>query len=132
MEWYVMLREFNGKRIVPFNIFNSAKFNDGVEKLLNDFITFDDFKEKLKNELMYAFWCKSEYEIAVGGLFSKYPAEFDKIDIYTQVLPNLDILAHYIIDFYNKCLYKCLYTENVKCLKGVDCNEKRNCNETIQ
>lgn len=101
MEWYVMLHEFNGKKIVPFNIFNSTKFSGGVEKLLKGFVTFDDFKEKLKSELMYAFWCKSEYEIAVGGLSSKYPDEFDKIDVYTQVLPNLDILAHYIIDFYN-------------------------------
>lgn len=101
MEWYVLNYSWNDKKVNEFNIFNSSRFKDGVEKLLKNFITFEDFKEKLEKELMYAFWSKAEYEIMVADLFCEEPDEWEKIDIYTQVKPNLDILAHYIIDYYN-------------------------------
>ena len=100
MEYYVLFHEFNNDEIKMWNIFNNSKFNDGVQELLKKFITFSDFKEKLKSLAVYCFWCKSEYEIICSGLNEEYDKEY-KIDIYTQIEPNLDMLARYIIDCYN-------------------------------
>lgn len=99
MEYYVLYENFNEKKIEPFNIFNSARFSEGLKELLENFITFEDFVEKLDNELIYAFWSKSEYEVIVDSLFHDIST---KIDIYDQVKPNIRLLANYIIEEYNK------------------------------
>lgn len=101
MEWYVLNHDFNANKVESFNIFGNSKFINYVAEALTNFITYDDFKEQIRKNLMYCFWSKTEYEIAVGGLLSKYPEDFEKIDVYSQVLPNLDTLCHYIIDTYN-------------------------------
>ena len=100
LKWYVIYHDFNNDKIESFNIFHSSNFRDGVEKELKKYTDFESFKKEIKNWLMYSFWSKSEYEIICSGLFEK--SEQYKIDIYYQVLPNLDILANYIIDEYNK------------------------------
>lgn len=99
MEWYVLRENFNEKKIENWNIFNSIKFSEGVKELLDNFVTFEDFVEKLDKELMYSFWSKAEHEIIVSDLFNKVN---QKIDIYNQVKPNIKILADYIINEYNK------------------------------
>ena len=45
---------------------------------------------------MYYYWCKSEFEIEVGGLFAKHQKEFEKIDIYRQIEMNLDRITEYV------------------------------------
>ena len=99
MQWYVLRHEFNSDKIVPFDIFSNTRFKEGVDKLLEEFISLDDFKEKLDKELKYNFWSRAEYEMMCSGLFDRNKAY--KIDVYSQVVPNLDILAKYIIEKYN-------------------------------
>ena len=101
MEWYVLIENFNEKKIDYYNIFNNIKFSEGVKELLENFITFEDFVEKLEKKLMYAFWCKAEYEVIVSDLFETFNK---KIDIYSQVKPNIKILAEYIIEKHNEQL----------------------------
>ena len=74
LKWYVLNYDFNEKKVENFNIFRSARFVEGVQDLLEHYITFEDFVEKLESELRYAFW---------------------------KVKPNVRILAKYIIDNYN-------------------------------
>lgn len=100
MEWYVLNYNFNEKKVETFNIFRNARFSEAIQELLENYITFDDFVEKLKNEVKYSFWSKREYEISVGDAFC-VEEELEKWDIFMQVLPNIKILAKYIIDFYN-------------------------------
>ena len=101
MKWYVLNYDFNNKKVENFDIFRSVKFSRGVQELLDNYITFDDFVEKLKNEVKYSFWSKREYEISVGDAFCGGD-DLEKWDISMQVLPNIEILAKYIIDIYNK------------------------------
>ena len=63
LEWYVLNYDFNRKKVENFNIFRSSRFVDGVKELLDNYITFEDFVEKLENELKYSFWSKREYEV---------------------------------------------------------------------
>ena len=102
MKWYVLWHEFNSDKIEPYNIFNNVRFKEEVDKLLKEFVSLDDFKEKLDSELRYNFWSRAEYEIMCSGLFDRNKAY--KIDIYSQVVPNLDVLARYIIEEYDRKL----------------------------
>lgn len=102
LKWYVLLHDPNKNDIYSFNIFDNWRFSEDVEEELKKYTTFEAFKERIERLLTYYFWSKAEYEIAVGGLFDKYPDEFEKIDVYNQVVPNIDILSRYIVEDYNK------------------------------
>lgn len=102
MEWYVLNYEWNKRKIIKYNIFNNINFKEGIENLLKEFITYEDFIERLDSLLKYCFWCKREYEISVGDLFEQDLNKYEKIDVYSQIKPNIKILAKYIIDKYNE------------------------------
>lgn len=101
LKWYVLIHDFNKDEIKNFNIFDSGKFIRGINIALKDYDSYGKFKEDVRGALFYAFCSKAEYEIICKGLVSKEDNEF-KIDVYKQVLPNLDILARYIITEANK------------------------------
>jgi hypothetical protein len=104
MEWYVLNYDFNGKRIEQFNIFRSVRFCEGVKKLLDEFITMDDFIEKLTSQVKYCFWCKREYEISAGDLYEHDLNKYERVDVSDQVLPNIKALAEYIVNYHNNQL----------------------------
>ena len=96
LKWYVLIHNFNTDEIMRFNIFDSMNFTKYAERAIKKYINYETFKEDVRGALFYAFCSKAEYEIICKGLVSKEDNEF-KIDVYKQVLPNLDILARYII-----------------------------------
>ena len=56
MEWNVLRYDFNEKKIVNFNIFNSVRFSEYVEEMRNQiWDSIDKFIEKLNDNLMYCF-----------------------------------------------------------------------------
>lgn len=101
LEWYVLEHDFNSDQIRQFNIFNSVNFDKWLNVALKKYETYEKFREDLRSALFYAFCSKAEYEIICKGLVSIKDNEF-KIDVYEQVLPNLDILAKYILTEVNK------------------------------
>jgi hypothetical protein len=102
LRWYVLNHNFNANTITKFNIFDSSRFNDCLDNLIKKYSNFEDFKIKLKNDLRYCFWSKAEYEIIAGGLFAREGNDFFKIDVYSQIEPNIDILADYIFEKVNE------------------------------
>ena len=99
MEWYVLNYDFNKKQIIKFNIFNNIKFYSGVKELLENYTDIDDFISGLTSLLRYCFWCKREYEISVGDAFENDLDKYVKLDIFEQVIPNVKVLAYYIINY---------------------------------
>lgn len=98
MKWYVLNWDFNGKRLENYNIFQNAKFNDGVKELLEKGVgEYEVFVEELTSLARYCFWCKAEYEIMIGDLFVKDVNELTKVDIYSQIVPNIERIADYIL-----------------------------------
>lgn len=95
LKWYVLHQSFNKEEIEPYNVLQG--WEERIRKARKKVKTKTEFKEWLKKEFMYYYWSRSEYEIVVGGLFSKYPKEFKKVDIWSQIEPNLDIITDYII-----------------------------------
>ena len=103
-EFYVLNYDFNGKKIEAFNIFCNVKLLDGIDRLLVEYISIDDFCEKLDSLLRYCFWSKREYEISVADAFEEDLSKYEKIDVYRQVAPNLKLIANLIIDYHNENL----------------------------
>ena len=93
LEWNVLMQDFNSGKIKNCNIFG----NDFILEIQSAEIkTYLELREYIDKWAKYHYWSKTEYEIAVGGLFSKYPDEFEKIDIYRQIRMNLDRITEYV------------------------------------
>jgi len=104
LEWYVLNRNMNTDKIENFNIFNNwvmkSDILDLCERYYDQQMNFKTFVKLLKNIIMYYEWSRCEYEIAVGPPFDENLDHYVKIDCYQQVLPNIEILAKYVIDTY--------------------------------
>lgn len=100
LEYYALNHDFNSDKIYFINVLAYIKPEELRKKIKKGEIhSFDTLKEYLDKEFMYHFWSRSEYEIQVGGLFSKED-KFEKWDVYQQTKPNLDMITEYVI---NKC-----------------------------
>ena len=97
MEWNVYYHDPNKQEIRPLNIFNHSRFNNDVQEHLKKCKDKGEFAEKLQTELMYNFWCKSEYEILIcPWCFRKREDEEIKVDIYSQVMLNWERFLDYV------------------------------------
>ncbi len=113
-EWYVLNEErgraekpefdsypYTGGNIKPYNIFDNVHVYESTVKLCEDFkkktMTLNEFTEELRKIVMWQEWARCEYEICVCGLFEE---EGHKIDCYQQMLPNLKIMAKYVLQTY--------------------------------
>ena len=68
MVWNVYERDFNSREIKVFNIFDHYSFRESVAKLKKKKFPKEEFAKRLKLEVMYYFWTKSEYEV-VASIF---------------------------------------------------------------
>ena len=108
-------KEFESYNIIPYLV---SCYDDTKDKP----ITFDDFKEFVKKESMYQWWSRCEYEIVLSPWpyitspserydkkgendikawkehWNKHLKECKKIDIYYQIMMNLDVITTLVID----------------------------------
>lgn len=58
--------------------------------------TFEEFKKFIKDESMYQFWSRCEYEI----ILVDWPCQKveEKWDVYDQIMMNIDILTNLIME----------------------------------
>lgn len=98
LRWYAFEYDWNKKGVVRTNVLNTTLVEYAIKILQKNKITkVEDFKEVLKGELMYYYWCKSEHEVMVSGLFPSNLDNAVKIDIWYQLEPNLDRIVEYVI-----------------------------------
>ena len=72
LEWNVIWYDFNGRKISTYNILSHSKFIEDVKKDAKEdygeqLPDYEEFKERVKKELQYYFWCKCEYEVIVSA-----------------------------------------------------------------
>lgn len=117
MTWNVFIYDLNKRKVEIKNLFNiSITFNGDFEALKyqtlkGNIATKEEFADKLKSILMYTFWCRREYEIAVSDLcwtyvgaddkdklreYDHYEKTVTKVDIYSQVQMNWDRFVDYV------------------------------------
>lgn len=96
MVWNVYRYSTNKRKMVIYNIFDHGSFYNDVKKDFKECNHKEAFFKKLRDNVFYYFWCKSEHEIIiapwVGGDKEK---DSVKIDIYHQVMLNFDVFADY-------------------------------------
>lgn len=95
--WNVLNKDFNSKKIKKYNIFGRGFVEELHKKVLKKEVsTYKELKEFINNWARYYYWSRTEFEIAVGGLFARDIEEFEKIDVYRQVEMNLDRITEYV------------------------------------
>lgn len=105
-EWYVLNEDVNRKEIIPFNIFQNYSVNEETNKLCKEYkeqdMSFEDFTEKLRRIIQWQEWGRCEYEIVVAPLIVKDENNrpWKKIDCYAQALPNIKLIAKYVLEEY--------------------------------
>ena len=59
-------------------------------------VTFDEFKQFVKDRAQYQFWSRCEYEI----ILVDWPCQKteEKWDVYDQIMMNLDIIAQIVME----------------------------------
>ena len=97
LEWNVIRYNISARKIEPFNIFDHYSFSKEVEKLLNESnVSFENFEEKLRKEVMYWFWSKAEHEVLIRAWCGGSGDEEVKVDIYDQVRWNWSRFVEYV------------------------------------
>lgn len=97
MSWNVWRHDHNKRKIISWNIFEHYNFYKDVIRDLRDFDNKEEFARALNSNLLYYFWCKSEYEIILGPWNGV--ADERKIDIYQQIMLNKELFLDYVWSF---------------------------------
>ena len=95
MEWNVFYYDINCQKMSTFNIFDHGRFREDVSKDVQECSTKEEFEGRLKTDLIYYFWCKSEWEIIISPWIGDKDAGV-KIDVYTQVVNNWNAFLSYV------------------------------------
>lgn len=85
-----LLAYWNEEKAREMKLWNRDHF--GNQLSINDMpTTVEEFRRFIRNTAQYHWWSKCQYEVIV----SSWPPGFgeDKIDVYDQVLHNLDIIV---------------------------------------
>lgn len=96
MEWYVFYHNFNAQKIERWNVFDHGRFREDVKKHLKKCQSREVFVEDLRRELMYYYWCKSEWEVLIYPWCGGRDTQPLKIDVYTQLMLNWEKFVDYV------------------------------------
>ena len=122
-EFNVIVYNINSKKFEPYNIipYLVSRYNKKEKKPK----TFDKFKEFVRDESMYQWWSRCEYEIILSPWpytsspserydkkgeddieawkehWKKHLKECEKIDVHDQVMMNLDVITSLVMDSIN-------------------------------
>lgn len=98
MKWNVYYYNHSLKKIKTYNIFDHGRFKEDVIKSLRRSLSKEEFAKRLKQDLTYYFWSKSEWELLFYPWIGDDAAAV-KIDVFDQVMKNFNILVDYIWEF---------------------------------
>ena len=106
-KFHVLTWDFNKDKIEHYDVlpYLRDRLEERIEKNKKDEDeyfkvpkSFDDFKKFVKDESLYQFWSRCEYEMIVHG----WPVRKNdyKIDVHEQIMMNIDIIAGILFDEY--------------------------------
>lgn len=121
-EFNVIGYNINRKKFVPYNVIPYLVSQYKIKK--DKPKTFDEFKEFVKNESQYQWWARCEYEVILSPWpytlspserakeennveawkehWKKHLKECQKIDVYYQVMMNLDVITNLVMESINE------------------------------
>lgn len=93
LTYKVYLQDFNRKSLEEYNILSHRGFMKSIAAHTS--LPKNEFAEAVKNDLLYYFWSKCEYEIVISG-WPNVENNLEKVDAYDQVMLNFDIFIDYL------------------------------------
>lgn len=105
-KFYAFYHEFNGTELKPYNVITERLIEDLIKVVGKKYYDIDankydildsrsKFIKRLRSELMYRYWGKCEWEFVCSNWSGK---EFEqKIDVWYQLAPNIEVIADLII-----------------------------------
>lgn len=98
--WNVYNQNFNARKIEVVNLFDKFDIDDFIKLFKKRYKnkehqTFENFKSELKNQLMYRFWSRCEWEVIITA----WPPDDKvsiKVDVYGQIMNNFDVFCDYV------------------------------------
>lgn len=93
LEWYVLRWDFNTKKVINYNILQWRKEDIANEVRKKNIHNKSILREYLKTTFMYDYWSKTECEFYISDLYGN---DYEKIDIWRQIEPNLDHIVEYV------------------------------------
>ena len=93
VEWYVLRWDSNSKKVINYNILEWRKEDIAKEVRSGRVYNKSILREYLKTTFMYDYWSKTECEFFISDLHGD---EYEKIDIWRQIEPNLDLIVDYV------------------------------------
>lgn len=106
--FYVLYKNFNSKKVEKYNVmvslYNTIFNTNGSISKSRFYIIDDDYKRKeIKNKqdlkqfidrhFRYLYWAKCEWEFIVREWPTCSEEHDEKIDVYTQLKPNIDLIV---------------------------------------
>lgn len=104
LEYNVLFYDFNDEKIISKNIFYKGALADIIEYIKREIelptglsyeITYNIIKKCIIQWAKYNYWSKREYEIGVGDFGKDGVEKYKKIDIYYQIMLNVDLITKY-------------------------------------
>lgn len=93
LKWYVLRWDFNSKKVINYNILQWRKEDIANEVRRKSIYNKSILREYLKTTFMYDYWSKTECEFYISDLHGD---DYEKIDIWRQIEPNLDLIVEYV------------------------------------
>ena len=98
--WNLYNQNFNAREIEVINLFDKFDIDDFIKLFKKRYKnkeqqTFENFKSELKNQLMYRFWSRCEWEVIITA----WPPDDKvsiKVDVYGQIMNNFDVFCDYV------------------------------------
>lgn len=108
LKFYAFIYDWNTKSLEWTNVLGN-RYKEHLVKALKTktkevrIKNRDELKKDLNRYLFYYYASRAECEVLVGDLFYgidpvKYIDEMVKLDVYNQVIKNLDVMVDYIIN----------------------------------
>lgn len=95
----VIIYDPNHKKFVPYNVipYFVRAYKELKEKKYKKVPkTFEEFKKFVRDEGMYQFWSRCEYEI----ILVDWPCQKteEKWDVFEQIMMNIDIITNIVME----------------------------------
>ena len=87
----VLYFDFNAKELKPYNIITEGLLKE-FKKKTKSLTSTTDKKKVLDDYFLYYYWSRREYELFIGDAFEEDISKYKKVDIYTQIQMNFDVI----------------------------------------
>lgn len=96
----VLCFDFNAKELKPYNIITENLLKE-FKKKTKSLTSTEEKKKVLDDYFLYYYWSRREFELFIGDAFEEDISKYKKVDIYTQIQMNFDVIYNLVIKAIN-------------------------------